>query len=103
MTNVRTSWLRLFEVDGSCWLVEASEEPRIDAAVERYLSSGRTHDALLSLTLADCAGECRTLASRIGSWCLSTPELREEQRQHEKLRRDEDREARLALGLPWEE
>lgn len=81
--------------------VEADEEGALDAAVTRYVESGRTRDDLLSLTMLT-GPEYRVLASRVTSWYLSTPESRRRAIADQKARDDEEREIKQALGM-WDE
>ena len=66
MTLVGT-YLRLYDREGGQFCLTADAEPSIDAAVEQYVSSGRTKDTLLHLTTTE--GEsCCMVASNVMSW-----------------------------------
>ena len=94
------TYLKLYTGDGYV-LCQPQEEPRVDAAVSRWIDSGRTQDTLLSLDLMDgCAYKC--LASCVSEWFLSTPENRRTSIEWEQLAKQEDTEVRQSLGI-WDE
>ena len=94
-------YLRVWDTDGGIAEVHEHEEPRIDAAVSQYLSSGRTHDTILDLTMISGA-EYKILASCVTSWMLCTPETREANLRQELAMRDEEKTMRHALGM-WDD
>lgn len=70
------TFLQIFTVDRMEIKTMAEDEPVIDAAVSRWVESGKTRDTLLMLTCID--GELyKLLASMACSWTISTPEGRE--------------------------
>lgn len=100
MIAEQPSFVKVFENDGFV-LVGPDDEPRIDAAVERWVSSGRTQDTLLALTRLD-GDEYKVKASTITSWCISTYEGRVRAAEWEALMRAEEGQIREAAGL-WEQ
>jgi|GEM_PF-3814767 len=96
------AWLVVQEDDRSQSLCIASDLPRLDAAVTAYLDSGKTRDTLLCLTFVE-GTEYHVRASCIRAFWLNTPEHRKRFLMHERHTRDEDRELRSELGLPWKE
>lgn len=95
------TFLRVWDNMGVADVV-AEDEPRIDAAVQHFLDTGGHADTLLDLTMTSGASY-RILASQVRSWMVSTPESRARSMELEKAHADEDREHRIAAGLPWEE
>lgn len=92
-----TDFLKLFDSTGFV-LVESAEEGQIDAAVERYLSTGETVDTLLCLTLL--SGEVyKTRASAIVCWYSSTPAQRARGIEIDKALEDERRANRRSVGF----
>jgi len=94
------SYLRVWEGD-SHYLCEVQEEPRVDAAVERWISSGRTNDTLLRLTMID-GDEVAILASRVTSWMVSTPEGRRRAIEWDAVYRSEREAMKQEAGI-WDE
>lgn len=84
------SFVKVYDIQGDMVGVALSEEPRIDAAVSKWVDSGKTQDTLLSLETPD-GSEYKTLASAIQSWLVSTPEIR---------RRKAEIEAELQAEMP---
>lgn len=91
-------YIRLYESDGYV-LVHETEDPRIDAAVSRYIDNGR--DTLLLLDCLD-GSVYRCLASNIRSWYTSTPESRRQSLAWERDSKAEAKELRISLGI-WED
>ena len=92
MTEVG-SFLKVWEKD-SVYCIEPADKHAIDAAVEKYLETGR--DSLLYLTLY-CGDEYVTRVSCIMNWRESTPAGRQRQRELDAAGKEED-------GIPaWEE
>lgn len=96
------SWLLLYEADNTCTSLIPEEASRIDAAVSGWIDSGKSRDELLHLTLREGGTFC-TLASSIRSWWICTPEHRRKALEYEKQLKDESREMKAAIGLPWSE
>lgn len=72
--DVPPAWLMVYN-DGGCCRVDVADEPKLDAAVEQWVSSGETRDSLLLLTTVE--GEpFKVLASTVTSWLTSTPASR---------------------------
>lgn len=94
------TYLRLWEANNTTTCVSPDDEHTIDAAVTRYLDTGR--DELLLLTTYS-GDRYRTRASLILSLMLSTPEGRAKDAEIDKELGDEARETRLSLGLSWDE
>lgn len=94
-------FLTVWEVEGEIYTLFEYEEPRINAAVQEYVDSGKTRDRILCLTMTD-GREYYTLVSRISSWAVSTPETRKRSMLYGMLQRQEDEEFRSELGV-WED
>lgn len=90
------TYVRVFDEDGNI-SVELDDEPRVDAAVQRWIDSGRTRDTVLSLTCLD-GSEIHMLASKITTWYVSTPESRRLQVEFEAAYQQELRQMRAAAG-----
>ena len=95
------TFLKIYEHDSSYTIVEAAEEPRVNAAVEKWIASGCTTDTLLDLTCVDGDDFC-IKASAIVSWLLSTPEGRRRRVEWEASVKEESREYKQATG-DWDE
>ncbi len=80
--------------DGAVRL-EATDEPIVDAAVQRYVDSGKTIDSLLSLTSTG-GDSFKVLASSISSWTVSTPAARDREREIDAAMEAEG-------GEPWQQ
>lgn len=91
------NFVKLFDDTGYV-LVDAGEEGSIDAAVERYVTSGGTVDTLLCVTLLD-GSVYKVKASLVTAWYLSTPEGRMRGVEIEKQLGDEIKANRAAAGL----
>lgn len=92
------TYLQVWE--GSNFLsVQPEHEPSIDGAVSHWLDTQR--DCLVRMTTVS-GDEYVTRASLITSWAISTPEGRRRHTEMEKHSMDEERENRVAVGLPWE-
>lgn len=88
----------MFFDDDSNMLVEPDEEPHIDAAVSTWLSSGKTVDSILSITLLD-GTEFKVLTSTVMSWYVTTAADRKRSWELERDLRDERKQHRLDAGL----
>jgi len=75
-------FIMLYECDGRA-TIEADENDAIDAAVSRWVDSGRTRDTLLHL-MTPYGDTYNVLASRITSWYITTAASREREREHMK-------------------
>ena len=92
------SFVRLWDTNGAAFMVAIEEEPRIDAAVSKWIDSGKTQDTLLDLT--DVVGSSyKTLASEITSWLVLTPELRRAGVAYNKALDDEVVAIKSDLGI----
>lgn len=96
-----SAWLNVWEANGCVFATDPADEPRIDAAVSKWLDSGKTRDTLLSLSFLD-GREYKVLASNIVSWAISTSESREKEYEIRKFQEDEDKELKSRVGL-WED
>ena len=86
------SFIKVWETN-SVYCVELADKHAIDAAVEKYLETGR--DSLLYLMLHS-GDEYITRVSCIMNWRESTPEGRQRQRELDAAQKEED-------GIPaWE-
>lgn len=91
------TFVKLYDSSGYVCVV-GGDEGSIDAAVERWVASGGTANALLCLTLLDgCT--YRVKASEITSWFVTTPATRSRAVEMDKLLDDERQENRRAVGL----
>lgn len=95
------TYIRVWDAQGGSADVDAADEGRIDAAVQRFIETGGHVDTVLDLTMLNGASY-RVLASTIQSWIVSTPDTRLRQMELQKESEEEEREYRVALGLPWE-
>lgn len=93
------TYLRVYDATGITDVLP-EHESSIDAAVGHWLDTSR--DTLLRLTMLD-GSEFTTKASGIAGWFLSTPEGRLRSLELEKASGEEDRDNRIAVGLPWED
>lgn len=88
------TYLKVFDRLDGCVICTPEDEPRLDAAVTTWITTHR--DVLIDLTMIEGCSY-KTLASTIGSWCLSTPESRsrrvaidhESETEYQTLRRAE--------------
>lgn len=94
------TWVVLIDERGVGWRVIPENRHSVDAAVEKWISSGRTQDTLLDLTEVD-GGELRILASIVQAFYMSTPELRRAGVQFRAFKEREEMEIRMDLGL-WD-
>lgn len=92
-------YVKLFTGDGDSWTVPFEEEPRLDAGVEAYLTTGK--DRLLAFTLVE-GDQLRILASEIVSWATSTPEGRQRYVEMERDSGEEMKGIRQSLGI-WDD
>lgn len=97
---IADTWLRIFEPDGPT-SIAAHEEPRVNAAVSRYVDSGCSHDTLLDLEMI-FGDTYYTKASLINSWYISTPAFRRAEIQHQGAYEEEDKSFKAELGI-WSE
>lgn len=95
--NGRLEFLRLWDHHGGCVDVGLDEEPRVDAAVQLWIDSGRQRDTVLSLVTVE-GTTFRILASTIVAWMESTPESRTEATRIELMLDDEVDGERKAAG-----
>ena len=95
-----STMLRVWDAFGSAADLDPSEEPRIDAAVSRWIDSGERANTLLDLTMLN-GSRYRALASDLRSWVLSTPETRRTQIEITHMQAEEDRQHKAELGIPW--
>lgn len=91
--------LTVWEEGGSYYTVDVADEPRIDAAVSRYMETGR--DSLLALTFTD-GREYRVKASQITHWAVSTPETRQRAVELDKAQDEETQRFKREAGI-WED
>lgn len=92
------SFVRLWDTNGAAFMLSVEEEPRIDAAVSKWIDSGKTQDTLLDLI--DVVGApYKTLASEITSWLILTPESRRAGIAYSKALDDEAQVIRTELGI----
>lgn len=92
------SFVRLWDTNGAAFMVSIDEEQRIDAAVSKWIDSGKTRDTLLDLI--DVIGApYKTLASEITSWLVLTPESRRAGVIYTKALDDEAQAIRTELGI----
>jgi hypothetical protein len=95
------TWLVLLEKGESASThIDPADETAIDVAVSRYLETKR--DEILHLTLSE-GGPYRVLASRISSWWINTPEHSRRNLLRTEKSKEDEKERRAALGLPWKE
>lgn len=94
----RGTYLKVYDRIGEAVYCIADDEPRIDAAVSRWIETKR--DTLLDLTLLE-GTTYKTLASDIMAWTITTPETREYRVALNKANEDEHTEHRHAAG-DWE-
>ena len=71
-------WLLVMEEDGTVWICDVADRPRIDAAVSSFLDTGR--DSLLHLTPLDGA-EVTLRASNVMGWKTESEDTREKWRE----------------------
>ena len=95
------TFVKLWDTSGDSVCCVAEDEPRIDAAVTAWLSSGKTADSILDLTLESGDG-FRILASAVVSWIVSTPEGRLRATECDAAHKAEAEEFRAAAGI-WED
>lgn len=95
------TFVRLWTSDGGSWSIAVEEEPRIDAAVSRWVDSGETRDTLLLVTLTG-GDPLKLRASFVASWMISTPEGRRRELEISKESDDEQERVRKELGI-WED
>lgn len=95
------TWVVILDETGTAWFVMPEGKDSIDAAVERYISSGRTLDTLLDLTDLD-GSELRILASTVRLFYTCTPESRMNHMHYQAFREREKQQFRADLGL-WGE
>lgn len=98
LTDVRDSWLVLGDCTNGVTHLTPECEGTLDAGTARYLETNRD-DVLLLELIGGCA--FRILASGVRWWYVSTPAHRLSEWTRERWARDEEREAKMALGLPW--
>lgn len=92
-------WIQVWTSDGGFLCVALDEEPRIDAAVQRWVDMER--DTVLSMSGLN--GDVRYLASQIVGWIASTPQTRALDCLQIARDRDETRANRTAAGLPFQD
>lgn len=95
------TYVKLFDSADAFVCCEPHEEPRIDAAVSRYLETGGNVDTLLCLDLVDGCSY-KTRASNILAWYVTSPEDRRRRVQWEKDAADENAELRQEAGI-WDD
>jgi hypothetical protein len=69
------TYLVVEDGSGRSLLIAVDEEPRIDALVGEYLSSGRTRDRVVELEQID-GSSVKLPVSAIRNWFTSTPAIR---------------------------
>ena len=99
MTDNMT-FLVVYENDGTSH-VHPSCEPRINAAVERYVTSGCNVDTLLDLELLD-GSTYWVKTSIIEGWTISTPEYRRYNFQHNHRLDQEVKSAKAEVNV-WDD
>lgn len=99
------SYLRVFDQNGSYCYAKIEEEPRIDAAVTQYVSSGGSRDSVIDIELQEGA-TYKILASHITGWFVSTPDTRRERIRLNKLMNEEEDRIAEDVGIkphnPWD-
>lgn len=95
------TYLKVYDGEDSCFVCVPEDEPRVNAAVSRYVDSGCTHDTLLDLTMVE-GPTIYIRASDIRCWFVSTPGSRERRIGIDKESEDEYAEHRRAHGI-WDE
>ncbi len=95
------TFLKLWDKLGASSLLHVDDEPRVNAAVSRWVDSGRSRDTLLDLTGVD-GDQFYTLASEVTSWLVSTPRGRLLSRQWDRDVGNEQQEHKAQLGI-WED
>lgn len=101
MNDLPDTWLTVWEEGGLSYTVDAADEPRIDAAVSRYVDSGESRDSIIALAFTD-GRDYRVRASQITSWAISTPETRHRALELDKMQDEETKRIKAELGI-WEE
>lgn len=91
-------YIKLFDSDGSFYIIDPKYEQTIDAAVTRYIDSGKTIDTLLDLELAEGAS-FRFLASKIIGWIYTTPETRKAYLDFTHSVFQEEKSTKASLGI----
>jgi hypothetical protein len=97
MTDELGSWVCIYDALDSLWTVGVDDEPRVDAAVSRYLDSGGTTDTLLDLTTIENE-TLRIRASLVVAWFVSSPETRRRSVEVESMQKSEHAANRQATG-----
>lgn len=97
-----SSWLCVYDVGDQVTYVCAEEANRLDAAIAGYLDSGKTRDELLSLRMVE-GEDYRVPLSNIRAFFLSTPEFRKRNAITLKFQKEENKQVRAELGLPYKE
>lgn len=98
--NELGSYLKVWESDGTNCTIMPTDKHAIDAAVQAWLDTGRDSLVYLSQINGD---EYITLASRITSWRVVTPEGRRKQIELDAMSKDEDKTLKAEYGVPWED
>ena len=93
-----TQFIKVYDNDG-CVDCEIDGLNSLDAAVGRYLDTGR--DSVVTLTMCD-GDEYNVKASVVGTWIISTPEGRAKNIRLNAEFKEEAKATKQALGV-WED
>lgn len=96
-----TTFLRVWDRGEQAVDLMVDDEPRVSAAVQRWVDSGRTVDTIIDAT-ARTGSPYFLLASEVRSWLISSPESRQRSYEIDAADNAERAAQKQAAGL-WEE